>query len=74
MYIVFPGKVGYNDLRYGKVKGVGIRMEQEGQETPRMREPSWGEDHPWLAFTAGSGEEDTVEEVIRYTLDELRLA
>ena len=74
LYIVFPGKVGYNVLRYGKVKGVGIRMEQEGQETLKTREPSWTEDHPWLAFTAGGGEEDTVEEVIRYTLDELRLA
>ena len=49
-------------------------MEQEGQETLKTREPSWTEDHPWLAFTAGDGEEDTVEEVIRYTLDELRLA
>ena len=48
-------------------------MEQEGQETLELREPSWAESHPWLA-AAGNGEEDTVEEVIRYTLDELRLA
>lgn len=74
MDIVFPGKVGYNGLRYGKVKGVGIRMEQEGQGTLEMREPSWAEDHPWLALTAENGEEDPMEEVIRYTLDELRLA
>ena len=49
-------------------------MEQEGQETLELQEPSWAESHPWLATAAKNGEEDTVEEVIRYTLDELRLA
>ncbi len=49
-------------------------MEQEGQETPVLRSPSWADSHPWLVSAAENAEEDTVEEVIRYTLDELRLA
>lgn len=38
-----------------------------------MREKSgWSESHPWLAeLIAG---EDEVDEVIRYTLDEIRFA
>ena len=49
-------------------------MEQEGQEAPVLRAPSWADSHPWLVPAAEGAEEDTVEEVIRYTLDELRLA
>lgn len=46
-------------------------MEQE--ETGTL-EYEWAESHPWLSLTVESEEEDTVDEVIRYTLDELRFA
>ena len=35
---------------------------------------SWETSHPWISGQADSEEEDSVDEVIRYTLDELRLA
>lgn len=35
---------------------------------------SWEASHPWISGQADSEEEDSVDEVIRYTLDELRLA
>ena len=36
---------------------------------------SWEESHPWLSkLTASQDEDDSVEEVIRYSLDELRFA
>ena len=34
---------------------------------------AWEASHPWLAEPAGT-EEDDVDEVIRYTLDEIRFA
>jgi len=40
----------------------------ETQEWPRADE------HPWLAQMPTSEDEDSVGEVIRYTLDELRFA
>ena len=40
----------------------------EAQEWPRADE------HPWLAQMPASEDEDTVGEVIRYTLDEIRFA
>ena len=40
----------------------------EAQEWPRADE------HPWLAQMPPSEDEDSVGEVIRYTLDELRFA
>ena len=46
-------------------------MEQEALD---LQEPSWSEAHPWLSPALDDGEGDTVEEVIRYTLDEIRLA
>ena len=41
------------------------------QETAEMQTETFAEYHPWLMQPADS-EEDTVEEVIRYTLDEIR--
>ncbi len=35
---------------------------------------SWEESHPWLSRLTEQDEEDSLDEVIRYTLDELRLA
>ncbi len=46
-------------------------MEQENAEAQDL---SWAESHPWLAGIAACEEEDSVGEVVRYTLDELRLA
>jgi hypothetical protein len=40
----------------------------EAQEWPRADE------HPWLAQISSSEDEDSVGEVIRYTLDEIRFA
>lgn len=46
-------------------------MNEETMET----QTSWEESHPWLSrLTAQQDEEDSLDEVIRYTLDELRLA
>lgn len=49
-------------------------MEQEELDRTNLREPFPAEAHPWLSDAARGGEDDTVGEVIRYTLDELRLA
>jgi hypothetical protein len=46
-------------------------MDQETQET---QTPSWEAAHPWLRGVMLQEDEDSVDEVIRYTLDELRLA
>lgn len=45
-------------------------MNQENTDTLTL---SFAESHPWLAITA-EAEDDSVEEVIRYTLDEIRYA
>ena len=44
------------------------------QETRESQAPLFEESHPWIALTAEAEEEDSVDEVIRYTLDELRFA
>ena len=46
-------------------------MDQDTQETQAQ---TWEESHPWLSQMTGKDDEDTIGEVIRYTLDELRLA
>ena len=46
-------------------------MNEETQET---QVPSWTEQHPWLSQMTASEDDDSVDEVIRYTLDELRFA
>ena len=46
-------------------------MNQDAQESQIQL---WEESHPWLAQNASAEEEDSVDEVIRYTLDVLRLA
>lgn len=43
------------------------------QETADAQTETFAESHPWLA-QAMDREEDSVEEVIRYTLDEIRFA
>ena len=49
-------------------------LEQETQEALTRGQP-WAERHPWLSpLLVEQDEEDSVGEVIRYTLDELRLA
>ena len=47
-------------------------MNQE--TTEGAQELTWAEAHPWLVQVAAAGEEDSVDEGIRYTLDELRFA
>jgi len=46
----------------------------EEATTPAATEPTWEESHPWLSKLTAQDEEYSVDEVIRYTLDELRLA
>ena len=46
-------------------------MNQEKSET---QEATWSDEHPWLAQMATVEVVDSVDEVIRYTLDELRFA
>lgn len=46
-------------------------MDEEKKES----QESWEESHPWLSkLTASQNEDDSIDEVIRYTLDELRFA
>jgi len=46
-------------------------MDQEAMET---QAPLFEESHPWITLKAEVGEDDSVDDVIRYTLDELRFA
>ena len=43
------------------------------QETVEEQALSWEEAHPWLSRLT-VGEEDSIDEVLRYTLDEIRFA
>ena len=43
------------------------------QETMEEQTLSWEDSHPWLSRMTAA-EEDSIDEVIRYTLDELRFA
>ena len=45
-------------------------MNDETKETQEL----WEESHPWLSNLTKQYEDDSVDEVIRYTLDELRFA
>ena len=45
-------------------------MNQETAET----QLSWEEAHPWLSSLTAREDEDPDDEVIRFTLDELRIA
>ena len=53
-----------------KREGVIDPMNQDATETPI----SWEEAHPWLSRLTAREDEDPDDEVIRYTLDELRIA
>lgn len=41
-------------------------------ETMETRAQTWEDDHPWISLMACSADDDTLDEVICYTLDELR--
>ena len=43
-------------------------------EDTQQAEESWEESHPWLSQLTRQDEEDSLDEVIRYTLDELRFS
>ena len=43
-------------------------------EEMKERQESWEASHPWLSKLTQQDEDDSVDEVIRYTLDELRFA
>jgi len=51
--------------------GVKYHMNQEQMETQELPR---ADEHPWLTQTPASEDEDSVGEVIRYTLDEIRFA
>ncbi len=44
------------------------------EETNETQAVSWEESHPWLSQLSVQDTDDSVDEVIRYTLDELRFA
>ncbi len=73
--IVFLPTLRYNRLWLSPkmyIQGVCLKMNQEAQDEQAL---SWEEDHPWISqMTATAEDEDSIDEVIRYTLDELRLA
>ena len=48
-------------------------MNQENTEET-LTLSAWEEEHPWLALSRAEDDEDTVDEMIRYALDELRIA
>ena len=45
-------------------------MNEEIKETQEL----WEDSRPWLSKAVRQDEDDSVDEVIRYTLDELRFA
>ena len=44
------------------------------QEQEQTQKPPRSDEHPWLTQKPASEDEDSVGEVIRYTLDEIRFA
>ena len=44
------------------------------QETREAQAPLFEESHPWIMLKAEADEDDSLDDVIRYTLDELRFA
>lgn len=49
-------------------------QENRNQENREPQAPLLGDSHPWITLKPEAEELDTVDEVIRYTLDELRFA
>ena len=43
------------------------------QETAETQAPGFADSHPWLVQTADP-EDETIDEAIRYTLDEIRFS
>ena len=46
-------------------------MNEDVNEAPVS---SWEDLHPWLSHEVADGDDDSLDEVIRYTLDEIRFA
>ena len=44
------------------------------QDTADEQTRSWEEEHPWLSCLLETDSGDDMDEVIRYTLDEIRIA
>ena len=42
------------------------------EDAKEAQESSWDENHPWLSHQTAAEDDDSVDEVIRYTLDELQ--
>ena len=42
------------------------------QETREPQAPLFEDSHPWITLSADTDEDDSVDDVIRYTLDEIR--
>ena len=66
--LVFQFCLGYYTWRFGSIQRGASFMNEEKKEN----QLSWEEAHPWLSGLTKREEEDSVDEVIRYTLDELR--
>ena len=49
-------------------------QENRNQENREPQAPLFEDSHPWITLKPEAEELDTVDEVIRYTLDELRFA
>ena len=52
------------------------RRRSETPDGPKTEAQEWprADEHPWLAQIPSSEDEDSIGEVIRYTLDEIRFA
>ena len=49
-------------------------MEQQNTEAQETSATAWEESHPWLSKLTSSEEEDSLDEMVRFALDELRYA
>ena len=58
----------YNLSKFQSIQRGDRSMNEETIET----QASWEELHPWLSWLTQQDEDDSIDEVIRYTLDELR--
>ena len=52
----------------------GWQALQRAHDDQNETQLSWEDSHPWLSSLTKHDEDDSFDDVIRYTLDELRLA
>lgn len=61
-------------MRFRQKRTAGVKRKMNQEAAAETQELTWAEEHPWLAQIVTMDDEDSVDEVIRYTLDEIRFA